>query len=278
MAEDVGHGEALGGGVTAERERRQQVGDLAVPLQPPALDQDAGHGCGELPDLFLIGNRFARPGSRTTWPEVDTAALGDAELEDAAWRYLRAASRDAPADAIGLVDKAPLNFFLLDLAARLFPRSRVVWCRRDPRDIAVSVYGENFALQERLSTDLADIGRYINLQTRLMRHWQAQSPLPVFELCYEELAVDPEPVARRLLDFLGLDWTGSVLEFHRSERGVQTPSRWQVKQPIHTRSIGRWRHYQDQLAPLLARLDPDAYPRPAAAAVASKDQASTPSA
>ena len=105
-----------------------------------------------------------------------------------------------------------------------------------------------------------------------------QSPLPVFELCYEELAVDPEPVARRLLDFLGLDWTGSVLEFHRSERGVQTPSRWQVKQPIHTRSIGRWRHYQDQLAPLLARLDPDAYPRPAAAAVASKDQASTPSA
>ena len=234
------------------------------------------HGCGELPDLFLIGNRFARPGSRTTWPEVDTAALGDAELEDAAWRYLRAASRDAPADAIGLVDKAPLNFFLLDLAARLFPRSRVVWCRRDPRDIAVSVYGENFALQERLSTDLADIGRYINLQTRLMRHWQAQSPLPVFELCYEELAVDPEPVARRLLDFLGLDWTGSVLEFHRSERGVQTPSRWQVKQPIHTRSIGRWRHYQDQLAPLLARLDPDAYPRPAAAAVASKDQASTP--
>ena len=87
-----------------------------------------------------------------------------------------------------------------------------------------------------------------------------------------------DEVARRLLDFLGLDWTGSVLEFHRSERGVQTPSRWQVKQPIHTRSIGRWRHYQDQLAPLLATLDPDAYPRPAAAAVASKDQASTPSA
>ena len=80
------------------------------------------------------------------------------------------------------------------------------------------------------------------------------------------------------MEFAGLPWDRACLEFHRSERGVQTPSRWQVKQPIHTRSIGRWRHYQDQLAPLLARLDPDAYPRPAAAAVASKDQASTPSA
>ena len=234
------------------------------------------HGCGELPDLFLIANRFAIAGTSTTWPELDTPALADAELEDAARRYLRAASRDASADAVRLVDKAPLNFFLLDLVARLFPHAHVVWCRRDPRDIAISVYGENFALEERLSTDLADIGRYINLQTRLMRHWQAHSPLPVFELCYEQLAVEPEPVARRLLAFLGLDWNPGVLEFHRSGRGVQTPSRWQVKQPIHTRSISRWRHYQRHLAPLLEVLDADAYPQPAGAA--SSDQASTPSA
>ena len=107
-----------------------------------------------------------------------------------------------------------------------------------------------------------------------MRHWQAELPLPVLELRYEDLATDPETQARRLVEFAGLPWDRACLEFHRSERGVQTPSRWQVKQPIYTRSIGRWRHYQDHLAPLLAVLAPDAYPQPAGAA--SKDQASTP--
>ena len=179
-----------------------------------------------------------------------------------------------PPDALRLIDKAPLNFNELGLISLLFPQARVIWCRRDPRDIAVSVYGENFALEERLASDLADIGHYINQQTRLMRHWQAELPLPVLELRYEDLATDPETQARRLVEFAGLPWDRACLEFHRSERGVQTPSRWQVKQPIYTRSIGRWRHYQDHLAPLLAVLAPDAYPQPAGAA--SKDQASTP--
>ena len=234
----------------------------------------AGHGCGELPDLALIARNLpATAGVGRDWPEcIDD--LPDAALEEAALRYLRAATRHAPAQAQRLVDKAPLNFLHLGLAAVLFPQARVVWCRRDPRDIAVSVYGENFALEERLASDLADIGHYINQQTRLMRHWQAELPLPVLELRYEDLATDPETQARRLVEFAGLPWDRACLEFHRSERGVQTPSRWQVKQPIYTRSIGRWRHYQDHLAPLLAVLAPDAYPQPAGAA--SKDQASTP--
>lgn len=229
-----------------------------------------GHGCGELPDIALVARQLAE-----VTPADDPAAVPAEALRDAAARYLRAATRNAPAAARCLVDKAPLNFFHLGLVARLFPRARVVWCRRDPRDIAVSVYAENFALDERLATDLGDIGHYINLQTRLMRHWQAQSPLPVMELVYEELAADPEPAARRLVEFAGLDWDPGCLEFHRSGRGVQTPSRWQVRQPIYTRSIGRWRHHADALAPLLATLEADSYP---AAGPAASDQASTPSA
>ncbi len=231
----------------------------------------AGHGCGELPDVALIANQLAA--------EVDSedpCAVPEALLRDAAGRYLRAATRNAPAGARCLVDKAPLNFFHLGLVARLFPNARVIWCRRDPRDIAVSVYAENFAVDERLATDLGDIGHYINMQTRLMRHWQAHLPLPVLELVYEELASDPEPAARRLVDFAGLEWDPGCLEFHRSGRGVQTPSRWQVRQPIYTRSIGRWQRHGDALAPLLATLDPDSYPR--AGGAADNDQPSTPSA
>ncbi len=230
-----------------------------------------GHGCGELPDIALIANQLA-----AMLPADDPATVPAGLLAEAATRYLRAATRKAPPQARCLVDKAPLNFFHLGLVARLFPRARVIWCRRDPRDIAVSVYAENFALDERLATDLGDIGHYINLQTRLMRHWQAQLPLPVMELVYEELALDPEPVARRLVAFAGLEWDPSCLEFHRSERGVQTPSRWQVRQPIYTRSIGRWRRHAEALAPLLATLDADAYP--GVEGPAESAQASTPSA
>lgn len=240
----------------------------------------SGFGCGELPDIGLIVRNLplsAGPGA--SWPSsIDQ--IDDTALRDAADRYLRAATRGAPADALRLIDKAPLNFNELGLIALLFPQARVIWCRRDPRDIAVSVYGENFALDERLANDLGDIGHYINFQTRLMRHWQATLSLPVLELVYEELATCPEPQARRIIDFAGLPWHPDCLEFHKNERGVQTPSRWQVKQPIYTRSIGRWKHYQEHLAPLLHVLEPDTYPvwSAADAAPATHDQATTPSA
>lgn len=231
----------------------------------------AGHGCGELPDIALIArNLRAGPPPAKAWPDsIDE--LPDSALEAAAQRYLRAASRDAPSTALRLVDKAPLNFFHLGLVALLFPRARIVWCRRDPRDIAVSVYGENFALDERLATDLADIGRYINTQVRLMRYWQASLPLPILELPYEQLATQPQAQAQRLIAFAGLPWDPACLEFHRSDRGVQTPSRWQVKQPVYTRSIGRWRNYEQALGALLSVLDADAYPAPATGAVDGPD-------
>lgn len=231
----------------------------------------ACHGCGELPDIALIARQLSE-----VMAVADSAGLPAEFLRDAAARYLRAATRNAPAAARLLVDKAPLNFFHLGLVARLFPQARVVWCRRDPRDVAVSMYAENFGAEERLTTDLVDIGHYINAQTTVMRHWQAQLPLPVLELVYEQVVADPEPAARRLLEFAGLDWDPRCLEFHRSERNVQTPSRWQVRQPIYTRSIGRWRHHADALAPLLAVLEPDAYPQ--APGPADSDHASTPSA
>ena len=240
----------------------------------------SGFGCGELPDIGLIvRNLPLSVGPGATWP-ASIDQIPDDALDDAADRYLRAATRGAPADALRLIDKAPLNFNELGLISLLFPRARVIWCRRDPRDIAVSVYGENFALDERLANDLGDIGHYINFQTRLMRHWQATLSLPILELVYEDLATCPEPQARRIVDFAGLPWHSACLEFHKNERGVQTPSRWQVKQPIYTRSIGRWKHYQEHLAPLLQVLEPDTYPVWSAsdAAQATQDHATTPSA
>jgi hypothetical protein len=207
------------------------------------------HGCGELPDLPLMVKAL---GDR--WPG-DAAGLGRELLEHQAARYLEAAARHAPETALRLVDKSPLNYFNLGLAALLFPRARVVWCRRDPRDIALSIYSENFALDAQFSTGLDAIAHSIALQTRLMRHWQSVLPLPIHELQYESLVESPEPEARRLIAFLDLPWEPACLEFHRSQRAVQTPSRWQVREPIHGRSAGRWRRYADSLP----EFDPDSF-------------------
>src|SRR3546814_19331438 len=106
------------------------------------------------------------------------------------------------------------------------------------------------SLNSRFATYLYAIAHSIALQTRLMRHWQSVLPLPIHELRYESLVESPETEARRLNGFLGLDWEPACLEFHRSNRPVQTPSRWQVREPIHRRSSGRWQRHPDRMPPV----------------------------
>jgi tetratricopeptide (TPR) repeat protein len=234
-------------------------------------------GCGELPEIALITRHLlsaqsAAPQAVPEWPD-SVLRLDQPTLDSAISRYLQACTRHAPDTAMCLVDKAPLNFLYLGLIAIMFPQARVIWCRRDPRDIAVSIYSENFALDERLCTRLDGIGHYIRLQEQLMRHWQSVLPLPILELEYESLASAPEPQARRVIDFAGLEWDPACLDSHHHGRSTQTPSRWQVKEPVHTRSISRWRNYAESLSPFLAalqtgdsweklNLDADAAPNP----------------
>jgi tetratricopeptide (TPR) repeat protein len=199
------------------------------------------HGCGELTGIVAIAYDIpAHSGLR--WPQ-DAARIDVAWLRERAQRYLGTAARGAPADALRLIDKQPYNFLHLGLIAMLFADVRVVWCRRDPRDIALSIYSENFAPSATYATDLDDIAFVIARQERLMRHWQAVSPLPMLEMRYETVVSETEAQIRRLIDFAGLPWDPRCLDFHNSGRPVQTFSRWQVRQPMHTRSVGRWRNY-----------------------------------
>ena len=248
-------GRALGSGRVRGSDDARPVFIVGMPRSGTTLTEQIlaahpdVHGCGELPDLQLVARRLPFA------PDGIDQAMADGAIA----RYLQAATRHAPAGAARLVDKEPLNFLHLGLVALLFPRARVVWCRRDPRDIAVSIYGENFALDEALSTDLAGIGHYVNAQQRLMRHWQAVTGLPIHVSRYEDLVGDLEARARALLDFLDLPWDPACLAFHAQPQNVQSPSRWQVRQPVHGRSVGRWKRHEPALAPLLDVLEPDAY-------------------
>lgn len=202
-----------------------------------------GHGCGELTGIVGIADGIpAQTGLR--WPQ-DAARVDGAWLRERAQAYLSVALRGAPADAQRLVDKQPYNFLHVGLIAMLFADARIVWCRRDPRDIALSIFSESFAPSATYATDRDDIAFVIAQQERLMRHWEAVSPLPILEFEYERVVADTEAQIRRLVDFAGLPWDARCLDFHASGRSVQTLSRWQVRQPMHARSVGRWRHYPE---------------------------------
>ncbi|AUZ55608.1 hypothetical protein B1L07_11510 [Stenotrophomonas acidaminiphila] len=198
------------------------------------------HGCGELPDLPRIASELG-----PEWPRLSTSMPTEA-LQALRADYLRSACRNAPPGKRVFVDKAPLNFFQLGLAQALFPNARVIWCRRDRRDVALSIYSENFSPASTFSTSFEGIAAYQDADERLLRLWQRSLWLPILVQEYEALARDPGRGIRELLEFVGLEWHPDVLRSHEKAGNVQTPSRWQVREPIHTRSIGRWRNYPQQ--------------------------------
>src|SRR6185312_5106856 len=100
------------------------------------------------------------------------------------------------------------------------------------------------------ANDLGTLGRYYADYHRLMRHWQDVLPLEVFTLKYEDLVASTEATTRDLLAYCGLEWEPACLKFYDTARGIRTPSRWQVRQPIYRNSVARWRNYEAHLAPL----------------------------
>ena len=74
------------------------------------------------------------------------------------------------------------------------------------------------------------------------------------EFRYEALVTEPEKAVRELLDFCGLPFQQRCLSFHRTERTVRSPSARLVRQPLQSGSVGAWRRYEAQRAPLIAAL------------------------
>jgi tetratricopeptide (TPR) repeat protein len=208
-------------------------------------------GAGELLDISRLANESG-PGigeSGLRWEQDNIGRAADLHL---------ARLREIGGSATRVIDKLPDNVFHLGLIGTLFPRARIIFCRRELRDTAISCYFQKFAPGMMVfSYDLADCGRRFLQVDRLIAHWQRVLPLPMLEIEYERLVSDLPGEALRLVSFLGLEWEPACLEFHRTGRTVRTSSAWQVRQPLYDRSLGRWRNYERQLAPLLEAVSAD---------------------
>ncbi|MBS0366678.1 MAG: sulfotransferase [Proteobacteria bacterium] len=154
-------------------------------------------------------------------------------------------------EAPRLIDKMPANFLYGALIHAALPRARFIHMQRDPRDTCLSIYFQNFYNVSPYAYDLDDLAHYYTQYRRLLTQWRKVLPRDrLLEVPYESLVADQEGWTRRMLEFLGLPWDERCLSFERTERTVITASRWQVRQKLHSGSIGRWRHYQQHLGPL----------------------------
>jgi len=203
------------------------------------------YGAGELNNIFNLADRLV---------QTDAPRWSPDSIKDAALQHL-AFLANLNSEASRIIDKMPGNVLYLGLISVLFPRARVVLCRRDSRDTCLSCFFVSLPPAINLfSYDLADCGLYHREINRLMAHWLRVLPLPMLEVSYEQVVQDLEGQSRRLIDFLGLPWHPACLEFYRAKTTVLTSSVWQVRQPIYQGSVGRWRRYEKHLQPLFEAL------------------------
>jgi tetratricopeptide (TPR) repeat protein len=181
------------------------------------------------------------------------AQLSKPAVQACAGWYLDQIRRLDKKGSLRIIDKMPHNFRLLGWLQILFPRAKFIHCRRDLRDVALSCWMTKFRNLS-WACDIQFIAVEIKEYLRIMEHWRQTLPQPIMDIDYERLVADQEGESRKMIDWLGLGWDPACLSFHTSKRPVRTASLSQVRQPIYSRSIGRWRHYVETLRPLIEEL------------------------
>ena len=213
---------------------------------------------GELGDFALLIKRAAK----TPSPFVLDAATFDAAVSlDLA--PIGAAYLESVAQRIGagrFVDKMPLNALYAALIHRALPDARIICLKRNPMDACLSMYRQLLAGAGASSYDytfdLETTAAYYAGFEKLTAHWRAHLPDDRYtEVRYEHLVADLEAHARRLIDFVGVAWDPRCIAFHENAAPVATASSVQVRSPLYTSAIGRWRRYGAALAPLRQALE-----------------------
>lgn len=192
----------------------------------------------------------SRPGYPDVLPQLDTETLtGLGE------RYL-AATKTYRDDSPYFTDKMPNNFRHAGLISLILPEARIVDIRRHPLDSCMGCFKQLFAGGQPFSYDLFEMGEYYLEYSRLMQHWDAVLPGKVLTVMYEDLVADLEGQVQRLLNYCGLPMEQACLNFHETERPIESASSEQVRQPIYGTAVNQWRNYEPHLDGLIETLQP----------------------
>lgn len=208
-------------------------------------------GAGE---LTLVQDLITDGGAGRHYPN-GVAKLSENALRRFGRDYVKKLQALAP-DARHIVDKLPGNFLHIGLIHLALPHAKIIHVRRKPMDTCFSCYSKLFLNGLNYTYDLAELGRYYRMYEALMAHWRAALPEgAMLEVQYETLVADFARETRRIVEYCGLEWNERFLAFHQTQRAVRTHSQSQVRQPLFTSSIGRWKPYEEWLRPLRDALD-----------------------
>jgi tetratricopeptide (TPR) repeat protein len=153
------------------------------------------------------------------------------------------------------IDKLPLNFLYVGLIHLSLPKARIIHLTRHPMDACYAIFKTPFSEAYPYSYSLSDLARYYIAYRRLMDHWHTELPDRILDVPYEDLVQNPETQIRRILDYCALDWQDGCLNFHENTNPTNTASAAQVRQPIYTSSVAKWRHVEAGLLPLRKKLE-----------------------
>jgi tetratricopeptide (TPR) repeat protein len=251
-------------------ERRQSVGEpSALPVFVVGMARSgsslveqiiASHpqafGAGELKQFGKAAENIGSSEPQAAeFPEA-VIHMSDEELRRFGANYLGEIGRLAPR-AKRIVNKMPANYILAGLIHLTLPNATIIHTIRDPADTCVSCFSKLFTEDQNHTYDLTELGRYHRHYRALMAHWHGVLPPGrILDVRYEDIVADLEGMARRIIAHCGLNWSPCCLEFHRTERPVRTASAVQVRQPLYSTAVGRWRAYEPFIGPLLAELNP----------------------
>jgi tetratricopeptide (TPR) repeat protein len=211
------------------------------------------HSAGELQQLGLairrLGN-YQEPKRFSAQLVQQAAELDSRKLGE----FYILTTRKLRGSRPRFVDKLPPNYLYVPLILAALPNAKIVHLQRDPMDACFASFKQLFADAYLHSYDQQEMARHHARYHRLMAAWRSRFPGRFFDISYEDTVSNLERNARALLEYLQLPWEDACLEFHKQDRAVTTASAVQVREPAHTRSVGRWKRYEKQLQPMRATL------------------------
>ncbi len=203
----------------------------------------------EIPDFAIALTRSVKTPDRNQ----SLRASVSLDPDELGQRYMESVASYEPGTPY-FIDKTPTNFLYIGLIAKALPSASIIHVKRHPVDSCLSLYRALFRSAYLFSYDLDELARYYIAYDRLMTHWREVLPNRVFEVSYEEIVGNQESVSRALIDHCGLEWEDRCLTFHKNKSPVATASAAQVRSPVYTDALSRWRRFETHLEPLIAKL------------------------
>jgi tetratricopeptide (TPR) repeat protein len=220
-------------------------------------------GTMELPDIPAIAKREgdAFGGGVSGWMNAVTE-IPPTKFAELGAEFLERTAIQRKTDKPFFIDKLPNNWAYVGLIHLILPNAKIIDARRQPLDCCFSNFRQHFAKGQGFSYSLDHMGRYYTDYVRAMAHIDAVLPGRVHRVIHEAMLGDPETEIRALLEYLGLPFEESCLNFHENKRAVRTASSEQVRKPINRDGVDQWKPYEQYLGPLKTVLGPilDAYP------------------